>query len=138
MSEVKRPAHRPTKYNEAMQATAERYLSEWQEFGDATPQLAGLACFCGITRDTMNRWRKIHKDFSDVAMAVEVMQERTIVNGALTKDFDSAMARTILGTHHGYSDRSTVDHKSTDGSMSPRDTGKAVLEAIRAKHAPDT
>lgn len=36
----------------------------------------------------------------------------------------------------GWKDKTEMDHKSSDGSMSPKDTGAAVLEALKRKHAP--
>jgi len=37
----------------------------------------------------------------------------------------------------GWHDKQQVDNISSDGSMSPKDTGAAVLEALKRKHATD-
>ena len=113
------PVGRPSKYNDEMQATAERYIIEYQAYGDVVPSMAGLACFCGISRETANEWAKQHPRFSDTAKAVLVMQERMLINGGLSKANDASITKLLLASNHGYSDKLQQDHTSSDGSLSP-------------------
>ena len=129
-----KPFGRPTKYNDEMQATAERYITEYQEFGDVVPTLAGLACFCDIDRDTVHTWIKKHPDFSDTAKRISALQERMLVNGGLSKANDSSITKLLLASNHGYSDKVQQDVISTDGSMSQKDQSDAIIKAIQAKH----
>lgn len=96
---------RPSKYNSEMQATADRYLSEFKEYGDVVPMLAGLACFCGISRDTASEWVKQYPKFSDTVKAVSVMQERMLINGGLSKANDSGITKLLLAANHGISEK---------------------------------
>ena len=128
------PVGRPSKYNDAMQATADRYISEYQDFGDVVPSMAGLACFCGISRDTAHEWVKQYPRFSDTIKAVLVMQERMLINGGLSKANDASITKLLLASNHGYTDKIQNDVTSSDGSMSPKDQSVAILKAIEAKH----
>lgn len=109
---------RPTKYNDEIQAKAEQYVSGYAEAGDTVPTIAGLACELGIHKDTCYEWAKIHDSFSDVFTRVGMLQERALVNGGLSGDFNPAVTKMLL-TKHGYSDKMEQAHTSPDGSMSP-------------------
>ena len=58
-------AGRPTKYDKAMQDKADRYIDEYQEFGDAIPSAVGLAIFIGVNKSTLYEWAKIHPALSN-------------------------------------------------------------------------
>jgi len=128
------PVGRPSKYNDEMQATADRYISEYQAYGDVVPSMAGLACYCGISRDTAHEWAKQHPRFSDTVKAVLVMQERMLINGGLSKANDSSITKLLLASNHGYTDKVHQDVTSSDGTMTPKDQSAAILKAIEAKH----
>ena len=99
------PVGRPGKYNHEMQKTADRYLYEFKEYGDVVPMLAGLACFCGISRDTASEWAKQYPQFSDTVKAISVMQERMLINGGLSKANDSGITKLLLAANHGISEK---------------------------------
>lgn len=50
------------------------------------------------------------------------------------KPSDRVAAVKALNAMHGW-DKMTLDHTSSDKSMSPRDTTSAVIEALKRKHA---
>ena len=136
MSEQKGPGGRPTDYTEARLAAAERYVSGgWKESGDKVPTVVGLAAEIGVARSTCYEWAKDPQktEFLDILTRVEEIQERTLVNGGLSNDFNPAITKMML-TKHGYSDKQEIDHRSGDGSMTPRDSGAAVLAALQRKH----
>jgi hypothetical protein len=110
------PVGRPSKYNDEMQATAERYIIEYQAYGDVVPSLAGLSCFCGISRDTASEWVKQHPKFSDTVKAVMVMQERMLINGGLSKANDSSITKLLLASNHGYSDKQQIEQTNNDSN----------------------
>ena len=123
MTNQKRSVGRPTKYNEALQAEADRYVYEWSEIGDAVPSRIGLCCFLGIAKHTSYEWEKIHPDFSATLSAVDALQEHVAMNNGITGKFNSTITKLVLA-NHGYSDRNAIDHTSSDGSMSPQ--GKSL------------
>lgn len=119
MSEKNGPGGRPTDYTEERLAAAERYVNGgWQECGDRVPTVVGLAAEIGVARSTCYEWAKDKEKakFSDILMRVEEVQERTLVNGGLSNDFNPAITKMML-TKHGYSDKQEIDHRSGDGSM---------------------
>src|SRR5690554_3055676 len=137
MSEQQKgPGGRPTDYTEERLSAAERYVSGgWKESGDKVPTVVGLAAEIGVARSTCYEWAKDPQktEFLDILTRVEEIQERTLVNGGLSNDFNPAITKMML-TKHGYSDKQEIDHRSGDGSMTPRDSGAAVLAALQRKH----
>jgi len=111
-------AGRPTKYGADMQDKADRYLDEYQEFGDAIPSAVGLAIFIGVNKSTLYEWAKIHPALSDTLMAVNTAQERSAMNNGITGVFNSMITKLVLA-NHGYSDKQAIDLSSADGSMTP-------------------
>lgn len=108
---------RPTKYNEDMQAQAERYVEEWDQF-DTVPSRVGLCCFLGIDKSTSYEWEGVHPEFSDTCKAVDTLQERVAVNNGISGKFNSTITKLVLA-NHGYSDKMEQAHTSPDGSFSP-------------------
>lgn len=114
---------RPTKYNDELQAEADRYVYEWQELGEVVPSRVGLCCFLGINKSTSYEWEKLYQAFSNTLGAVEALQERAALNGGLANNMNSTIVKLLLA-NHGYSDKQAIDHSSKDGSMSPQ--GKSL------------
>lgn len=133
MTEEKRAVGRPSKYNEQMQAHADRYVFDFNEQGDVIPSNAGLCCWLGISRSTLHEWSNTYTEFSSTLDAIQSKQETMTLNKALVGDFNSTIAKLVLA-NHGYSDKQELAHTSPDGSMSPKDTGAAVLAALQSKH----
>lgn len=137
MSEQQKgPGGRPTDYTEERLAAAERYVrGGWKASGDKVPTVVGLAAEIGVARSTCYEWAKDPQKtaFLDILTRVEEIQERELINGGLGNDFNPAITKMML-TKHGYSDKQEIDHRSGDGSMSPKDSSAAVLEALRRKH----
>jgi len=110
---------RPTKYSKAMQQAADDYVNGGHEAcGDVVPSVAGLACELGVTRSTMYEWQKHHCQFSDTLGRLESVQERMSLSGGLTGKLNSTIVKLLLA-NHGYTERVSQDHKSSDGSMTP-------------------
>lgn len=126
------PVGRPTKYNDALQAEADRYLMDWADF-DVVPSRVGLCCFLGISKQTSFTFEKEYPNFLATLQAVEAMQERTALNGGLSGGFNSTITKLVLA-NHGYHDKSAVDNTSSDNSMSPKgstlDMSKLSTEAL--------
>lgn len=106
------PVGRPSKYNPEIIAQAESYLmGEWRVIGDTIPSLAGLACYLGLSRETVNAWSNDDEkqDFSDITKGILAIQERELLNRGLLKEFDSGLTRLMLGKH-GYLETTKVDN----------------------------
>lgn len=125
---------RPTKYTPQIQEKADAYVDGgFSACGDIVPSRAGLALELRVSRETLTNWEKAHQEFLGTLERLSWIQERVSLNGGLKGDLNSTIVKLLLA-NHGYSDRQEIDHRSKDGSMSPKDESQAVLEALRAKH----
>lgn len=111
-----RQVGRPTKYNEELQAHADRYIFDYHEQEDVIPSAAGLCVWLGISRPTLHEWERIHPEFSATLAAIRELQEKVALNKGLTGAFNSTIVKLVLA-NHGYSDKQEIDHRSGDGSM---------------------
>ena len=123
------PAGRPTKYNEDMLDKALDYLENFMLKGDAVPSHAGLACELRVNKSTIYAWAKEHPDFSNTLEAIKERQERMLVNGGLTNEFNGTITKLMLA-NYGYSDKLDQSISSPDGSLAPT---KIELVGVRAE-----
>ena len=108
------PVGRPSKYNADLLKQAENYmLGGWKEVNDTIPSLAGLACYLGLSRETVNAWSNEKPEFSDITRGILALQERELINRGLLKEFDSGISKLVLGKH-GYSDKQQIDQNNND------------------------
>lgn len=114
------PVGRKTKYNAELQAKAEEYLfADVYEQFEPIPTFAGLCVYIGINRETGRVWVTQYPEFSVTAKDLLTIQEQKLTAGALLKTYDASVAKLLLAANHGMSDKTQVDHTSSDGSMSP-------------------
>lgn len=115
-----KPPHEPTK---ATRDTVQLHAMV------GTPQ-EDIARVLGIDAKTL---RKHYRDELDLSLA----KANAKIGGAL---FNKAISGDTtaqifwLKTRAGLKERQEVDHTSSDGSMTPKDTSSAVLAAIEAKY----
>lgn len=109
---------RPSKYNAATQKKADGYVTELPD-GQVVHTVEGLADYLDVHRDTLYAWRDQHPDFSDTLDRVLKKQAVSLINNGLAGEFNSAIAKLMLA-NHGYRERSEVDNKSSDGTMTPQ------------------
>jgi len=111
----------PTKYTQDLQNQADEYIFKYSEVGDVIPSRVGLCCYLGVSKRVSYEWELLYPDFLHTLENIEAMQERTAVNRGLDGTFNAAITKLILH-NHGYSDKSALDHTSSDSSMSPART----------------
>jgi hypothetical protein len=110
------PGGRPSKYTEECLERAASYLDEWQERGDVIPSQAGLALHLGVSISCVEKWAK-HEDkqeFLRVLDEIQSKQRTLLLNKGLGGDFNSNIAKLVLGKH-GFSDRQEVKHSGSIG-----------------------
>lgn len=132
--ETKNQVGRPTLYNQELQAKADGYIFAWKDEGHVIPSRVGLCCYLGISKKTSQRWEVDYPEFSATLSNIETMQEFEAMKGGLTNAFNSTITKLVLA-NHGYTDKVQQDLTSSDGTMTPKETGSAVLEALSRKHA---
>lgn len=99
---------RPSKYTKEIQSKAEDYSMNFMEYGDPVPTVAGLADALDIARSTLYLWQEAHDEFSDTLERIDRRQQKFLIAGGLTNEFNSAITKLMLH-NHGYSDKSATD-----------------------------
>lgn len=128
-------AGRPTKFNEELKEKALHYIENFQDYGDIVPSIEALALELGVSRSTVYLWGSDpDHPFSDILEKCNQRQVRVLFNGSLSGGMNAQITKLMLGKQ-GYSEKLEQDHTSSDGTMSPKDSSNAVLEALKAKHA---
>lgn len=112
---------RPSKMLESIEP-AMRYLrGDYAIDGGVIPTVAGLACYLGVSRSSVNKWAAEDKSeggFSDIVEGILSMQEFKLVNGGLKGDYNPTIAKLLL-TKHGYSDKAELAHEHTGKDGAP-------------------
>lgn len=107
-------AGRPTSLTPELIEKAQEYLETYEELDQVVPTVAGLALHIGVSRGVIYKWDSEEQtdcQFIDILNAIKECQEVRLVNGGLTSQFNSVIAKMML-TKHGYSDKQEIDHTS--------------------------
>jgi len=101
---------RPTKYNDEIVAAAWDYISNYKVYDDCIPSHAGMACVLKLNKSTLYDWADDpEKEFSNILAACNQAQERILLNGGLSNEFNSAITKLALGKQ-GYSEKQEIDN----------------------------
>ena len=125
---------RPTKYSKEMLAKASEYLDKYEQLGDMIPSAAGMSCHLGVAKSTLYKWAELHDQFSDTLKVMNSTQERRLLSGGLSGDFNSMITKLVL-SNHNYSDKVQQEVSSPDGSLKPT---HIILEGVSANTSTDT
>lgn len=106
-------------YNSEHLRKALEYVDNWKEHG-AIPQIARLALHIGISKQTLYVWEKMPEcsDLADVCARVRLMQEGSLIDGGLTRTYDSSLSKLML-MKHGYTDKQEIDHTTKGEKVAP-------------------
>lgn len=129
---------RPSKLFECLEPAMKYLQGDYTIDGGVIPTVAGLACYLGVSRSSVNKWAvedKSEGGFSDIVEGILSMQEFKLVNGGLKGDYNPTIAKLLL-SKHGYADKAEMAHEHTgkDGApvqivtMKPDDI-KRVIES---------
>jgi hypothetical protein len=122
---------RPTLYSESLLQKAREYVEGDYDtvYGHAIPSHLGLCEALSITKSTLYKWagEEGKEDFSDILATCNAKQHNILISKGLTGDFNSAIAKLVLGKH-GYHDR--VESTGADGGPIHN---KWTIEVVGAK-----
>lgn len=123
----KKQAGRPSKYTAAIQKKADEYLGTCgNEFWDydktvgeksnsyerkvniTLPTIEGLARYLNVSRSTVYLWAEDNTTFSDTLEDILAEQKRMVLEHSLNGDYNSTIAKLILASNHGMTDRTDV------------------------------
>jgi len=110
MAKKKDKVGRPTDYSNEILVKARHYLSNFRDYGDIIPSVAGLASHLHIARSTVYDWAKQEdkKEFSDILDDILSDQEKLLLNKGLSGEFNAQITKLVLGKH-GYKESSESD-----------------------------
>jgi hypothetical protein len=96
---------RPTKYCQEIVDAAWEYIENYKEHEDVIPSHAGLACVLNLNKSTLYDWAQDpEKEFSNILAKCNQKQEKVLLNGGLSGDFNAAITKLALGKQ-GYSEK---------------------------------
>lgn len=97
---------RPTIYTEEFLETAYEYITDCP---DVIHSVVGLCIHLNISKSTAYKWVSEEKEeFSDIIDTVSALQERKLMGGGLSNEFNSAITKLLL-SKHGYTDKTETD-----------------------------
>lgn len=125
---------RPTLYNENTVERAQQYLSDARDSYDEVtknivvdlPSVEGLALYLGVSRDTLYEWSRVHPDFSDTLATIKAKQRKVLIDKGLSGDYNSVIAKLVLSSNHGMSEKVETDITSKGESISSSEDLKAL------------
>jgi hypothetical protein len=106
---------RPTKLTEELFSKAESYLDSYDSL---IPSAAGLSIFLDVSRATLYNWAEKDDRFLDILEKVNTHQEHKCLNGGLSGDYNSTIAKLVLGKH-GYKDQQETDLRAHVETSTP-------------------
>ena len=108
---------RPTKYTDEMPAVVLDFLAQGKS-------IAQFAASIGVHRSTIYEWAEHHPEFSDaLSLAKESSEaywENEIQGMMYSRDVNAPLVKLYMANRFGWSDKTEVDSKSSDGSMTPQ------------------
>jgi len=121
---------RPSNFTEEVLALAEDYRDNYKDkYGDLIPTVVGLCLAIKRSKSIVYDWIK-HEDkveFSDIVCEIQEIQERGLINGSLSKEFEPRTSQMLLAKH-GYFEALKSDHTSSDGSMTPKVIERRIID----------
>jgi len=81
------------------------------------PSKEDFANYIGVSRKTLYNWADENPAFADALDKIEVEQKKRLINSGLSGTYNSTIAKLILSSNHGMSDR--IDATSKGESINP-------------------
>jgi len=108
---AKHPGGRPTKYYPEIINKIDGYFQTVGREQTSLPTIEGLAEYLDISTDTIWRWGKKHKKFSDAIKKVAEKQKKQLMDDGMYggKEVNAAMAIFLLKVNHGMQDKGEVN-----------------------------
>ncbi len=105
------PVGRPLELDQKVVAVANDYVKNYAKYGDVAPSVAGLAFRLSKDKTTLYRWVKENRseDFNNAMRQISSAQERSLLNGGLSGEFNASITKLCLATNHGYSENNQQD-----------------------------
>lgn len=98
------------------------------------PSIQSFALHLGVSLDTIYSYIKESREFSEAIKKIRLSQHKALISGGLSGRHNPMIAKLILATNHGYSEKSTViDPTHSDAPKSVDEEMESIIkEAERA------
>jgi len=133
---TKNKGGRPTEYKEKYITDVAEYLelhqdtekqvvkqsSEKYEMYDnklvvKLPTIEGFARYINVNKTSLYEWEKKHPLFSNALDDIRQEQQQRLINSGLSGDYNSTIAKLILSSNHGMSEKMQQEHSNPDGNL---------------------
>lgn len=114
---------RPTKYSQEILKKVEDFLllhqdeevekekkEGWVTYSTKVklPTIEGFARYIGVNKSTLYEWESNYPEFSNALEEIRVEQKERLINMGLAGEYNSTIAKLILSSNHGMSDRTDM------------------------------
>lgn len=106
------PGGRPREIPDNLIEKTKDYIENFHKHDDLIPSAASLACFLGFSKSTIYKWADEIPEFSDTLKYLQSVQEKFLLRGGLSGDFNATISKLALA-NHGYSDKQEVQQDIT-------------------------
>lgn len=109
---------RPTEYKKEYIKAVDSYLAEnidsYEEnrFNVNLPTIEGFAVFIGVNKSSLYEWAEKYPEFSNSLEKILHEQQKRLINSGLSGQYNSTIAKLILSSNHGMSEKNEIDHTS--------------------------
>ena len=105
----------PTKLTPELVERAEQYVIDgFIDEGEMVPSIAGLACYLGISKNSVYKYGELDSDFLNTLESIEVKQEKLLVNNGLAGKYNSTITKLMM-SNHGYKESNKTELTGKDG-----------------------
>lgn len=114
---------RPTEYKKEYIAKASEYLEICQDnqadnkLKVKLPTIEGFARFIGVNKTSLYEWEKKDEEFSNALDNIRQEQQQRLINSGLSGEYNSTIAKLILSSNHGMSEKMQQEHTNPDGNL---------------------
>ena len=105
------PAGRPTKYKP--EYATDEFIEAYGSYcvdKERLVSICGLAVYLKVTEDTLYNWSKKHEAFLGSLGKIKQISKEMLINGGLSSTYNSTIAKLILSSNHGMSDKISTEH----------------------------
>lgn len=105
----------PTKLTPELVERAEQYVIDgFLDAGEMVPSVAGLACYLGISKNSVYKYGEVDSDFLNTLEIIEVKQEKMLLNGGLSSTYNPTITKLMM-SNHGYRESSKTELMGKNG-----------------------
>ena len=114
-------AGRPTSYKEEYNDLVDVYLKECIDSYKngkrdvKLPTVGGFALMVGVNKQTLYNWGEEHPEFLDSLNKIVEEQQNRLINQGLAGNYNSTIAKLILSSNHGMSEKTENKTDITTG-----------------------